>query len=148
MWFEAVAIGSIARREATPYSDLEYLFLVERSAQNSIYYFETLAMTTYFLMGNLRKTKLSYMAIEELEGWFEDQAQNGFKIDGLAKGAGNIPTGNGPQNKNHFILTPLQLADKYRVVLDNPDPKEALRGDLTAMLTYVAPLYSYLNAGT
>ena len=74
------------------------------------------------------------MANKELEGWFEDKAQNRFNIDGLAKGAGN---------KNHFIMTPLQLADKYSAVLKNPDPKEALRGDLTTMLTYVVPLYSH-----
>ena len=51
--FDAVAIGSIARREATPYSDLEYSFLIESNTQDSIGCFETLAMITYFLMGNL-----------------------------------------------------------------------------------------------
>ena len=82
-----------ARGEATPYSDLEYLFLVDESTPESMRYFETLSMISYFLMGDLGETKLSYMAVQELHGWFDDKAKNGFKIDGLAKGAGNIPTG-------------------------------------------------------
>ena len=104
--FSAVAIGSMAKGEATPYSDLEFLFLIEKKSEPIIRYFENLAMTVYFFIGNLGETKLSYMAIDELHGWFSDTCQNGFKIDGLAKGAGNIPTGNGSTNqKNHFILT-------------------------------------------
>ena len=111
--FEAVAIGSLARGEATPYSDLEYLFLVDSDKKEAIQYFEDLAITNYFLIGNLGETKLSYMNVKQLGGWFSDAAKNGFKIDGLAAGAGNIPTGSKPQNRNHFIVTPEQLADRY-----------------------------------
>ena len=50
-----------------------------------------------------------------------------------------------PINRNHFIVTPEQLADRYRVTLDNPAPEEALRGDLTSMVTYTKLLYSYPN---
>ena len=141
--FETVAIGSIARGEATPYSDLEYLFFIKNRAKKTVRYFEILAMTSYFLIGNLGETKLSYMAIEELHGWFDDKSKNGFKIDGLAKGAGNIPTGNDLKNVNHFIVTPKQLAKRYKTILDNPDPKEALRGDLTSI--YTMSIYSYQN---
>ena len=41
--FNAVAIGSLARGEATPFSDLEYLFLIEENTEDSIRYFERLA---------------------------------------------------------------------------------------------------------
>ena len=143
--FDAVAIGSIARGEATPYSDLEYLFLVDRQTDDVMHYFEILAVTSYFIMGNLGETKLSYMHIEELNGWFDDKAKNGFKIDGLSPGAGNIPTGNSPKNRNHFIVTPEQLAYRYKDILDNPDPEKASKGDLTSMLTYTKSLYSYQN---
>ena len=71
--FETVAIGSIAYGEATPYSDLEYLFLIKNRAKKTVRYFEILAITSYFLIGNLGETKLSYMAIEELHGWFDDK---------------------------------------------------------------------------
>ena len=143
--FEAVAIGSIARGEATPYSDLEFLFLIEDHTEQSVCFFEMLALTSYFLIGNLSETKLSYMAIKELHGWFDDRGKNGFKIDGLTDGAGNIPTGNSIQHKNHFIVTPKQLSERYKTILDNPNPNEALRGDLTAMLTYTVSIYSHQN---
>ena len=149
--FTAVAIGSMARGESTPYSDLEYLFLIESKTSEIERYFQRLAMTSYFLIGNLGETKLSYMAIDELteRNWFDDKSKNGFKIDGLAQGAGNIPTGNGSANKeNHFILTPAELLDKYRNILLHPDPKEALRGDLTAMVKYMKPIFTYGVTGT
>ena len=145
--FQAVAIGSLAKAEATPYSDLEFFFLLDAKNTVNEEYFEMFALTTYFLIGNLRETKLSCMAIEELQGWFDDQAKNGFKIDGLSPGAGNIPTGNGlNQKKNRFIITPEELAFNYEKVLNNPT-EEALRGDLTAMLTYTKPFYSTQNGG-
>ena len=147
--FTAGAIGSLAKGEATPYSDLEYFFLIKNKNPTTINYFELLAVTSYFFIGNLGETKLSYMAIDELKQWFDDKAKNGFKIDGLSDGAGNIPTGNGSKGqKNHFIVTPSELADRYKHVLHNPDPEESLRGDLTAMLAYTSPLYSYQEGET
>ena len=141
--FVVVAIGSLARGEATPYSDLEYLFLIEEKTEDTVGFFERLAMTSYFLIANLGETTLSYMDIEELKGWFDDCSTNGFKIDGLTEGAGNIPTGNGRGNlKNPFITTPQELLHRYELVMMQPDHKEALRGDLTAMLTYMRPVYT------
>ena len=141
--FVVVAIGSLARGEATPYSDLEYLFLMEEKTVDAVGFFERLAMTSYFLIANLGETKLSYMDIEELKGWFDDCSTNGFKIDGLTEGAGNIPTGNGRGNlKNPFITTPQELLHRYESVMMQPDYNKALRGDLTAMLTYMRLVYS------
>ena len=143
--FTVAAIGSLARGEATPYSDLEYLFVVEEKSPKSEEYFELLAITSYFLIGSLKETKLSYMAVEELDGWFEDFSLNGFKIDGLSAGAGNIPTGNGviPGNKNHFILTKEELVNRYRETFNSPVEKEAIRGDITAMFAYIKPIFVF-----
>ena len=69
--FAAVAMGLLARGETTPYSDLEFLFLVEEKTSYNIEYFRLLAMTIFFLIGNLQETKLKYMNIEELKG-FDD----------------------------------------------------------------------------
>ena len=142
--FTVAAIGSVARGEATPYSDLEYIFILEKKTQETVEYFEKLAMTSYFMIRNLRETKLSYMAIDELSGWFDDKSINGLKIDGLAAGAGNIPTGNGSlDTENHYIVTPQELAERYAWVMEHPKEDEALRGDLTAMVTYVKTVYTY-----
>lgn len=142
--FTVAAIGSLARGEATPYSDLEYIFLVEKKDKTTIQYFEDLAMVTYFIIGNLRETKLNYMAIEELEGWFDDTGMNGLKIDGLQRAAGNIPTGNGSTNsKNHFIVTPDELLTNYKQIYSNPDPIDSMKGDMTAMLTYTVEIFCF-----
>ena len=63
--FTAVAIGSLARGEATSYSDLEYLFLIDKKTPETELFFEQLAMTTYFVIGNLSETKLRYMGIKD-----------------------------------------------------------------------------------
>ena len=134
-------MGSLARGETTPHSDLESLFLVEEKTINSVEYFRLLAMTIFFLVGNLQETKLKYMNIEELKG-FDDKGKNGFKIDGLQPKAGNIPTGNGrPEQKNKFILTVSELITEYTKIWNNPDPEESMKGDFTAMLGHTALLY-------
>ena len=78
--FACDEIMSIARGERTPYSDLDFPFLVKDKAHEC--YFERLAVTTYFLIGSLGETKLKYMNIEELESdkWFEDKSKNWCKI--------------------------------------------------------------------
>ena len=142
--FSMLAIGSLARGEATPYSDLECLFLIERRNPEIEEYFERLAVTSYFLIGNLGETTLKYMNIEELNGWFKDCAMSGFKIDGLQEEAGNIPTGNGqPGTANRFIVTAEELAETHKRILNNPDHENALRGDLTAMLRFTKTIYNH-----
>ena len=141
--FSAVAIGSMARGETTPYSDLEFFFLVENT--DSMTYFRRLAMTVYFIIGNLGETKLKYMNIEELNGdgrWFDDMSISGFKIDGLQKNAGNIPTGNGTEEQtDKFIQTVSSMVEKYRQVLLNPDSEVSKMGDLSAMLSSTVLLF-------
>ena len=141
--FTAVAMGSLAKGEATPYSDLEFMFLVGTKNASTTEYFELLAVTIYFLIGNLQETKLKYMNIEELKTLdFKDDCKNGFKIDGLQPKAGNIPTGNGsPQQKNRFILTVAEMIKNYQQVIDTPHPTESLKGDFAAMLAHTAVLY-------
>jgi len=141
--FCVVALGSLAKGEATPYSDLEYLFLIEFSNSETIAYFEKLALSSYFIIGNLQETDLGYMSIAELKGWFDDTQKSGFKIDGLKDGAGNIPTGNGSiSQQNHFIVTPTSLFHKYKSVLDDPQD-DAIVGDLTAKLQFTRLVYCH-----
>lgn len=153
--FSVVAMGSLARGETTPYSDLEFMILTESDTKTSlaIEYFERLSVTIYFLVGNLGETKLKYMAIPELmtwseekgkfiKHWFNDCSKNGFKIDGLGDWAGNIPTGGGSKERqNQYINTVEGLVNQYQTVLAKPDPKESLRGDLSAMLANTIHIY-------
>ena len=133
--FSVVGMGSLAKGETTPYSDLEFLFLIERKTPESLKYFEKLAVTVYFIIGNLKETKLKYMNIAELKGWFDDKSTNGFKIDGLSVDAGNTPTGNGStQPRYRMIKTVDEAALWYEQVFNVPD-EESVKGDESAMLS-------------
>ena len=126
--FAVVAFGSLSKDEATPYSDLEFLFLIKEKNSVTERYFEHLAMTVYFLIGNIQETNLKYMDIEELEGWFVDEGKSGFKIDGLRTNAGNIPTGNGKNDeKNKYICTVESLVERYRALLQPATPTNESR---------------------
>ena len=143
--FSVLAFGSLAKGEATPYSDLEYLFLIGEKTTDTEEYFQHLAMTSYFLIGNLGETTLDYMDVAEVvqDKWFVDCSKSGFKIDGLQEKAGNIPTGNGRVGTtNRFIVTPEELKSRYAYVLNNPVKELAKEGDLTAMLRFTREIYS------
>ena len=142
--FTVAAKGSLAQGEATPYSDIEFFFIIETKTAETKQYFMNLAMNIYFLIGNLQETKLKYMNISELKDWFEDGEMNGVKIDGLQRGAGNIPTGNGETDrKNKYINSEEEFSEKFKMVFANPDPEEAIQGDDSAMLAFTSEIYSY-----
>ena len=151
--YAAVALGSIARNEATPFSDLEYAFVVGSTSEKSL--LRQLAVDTYFRISNLGETPLKYLYIEELydnygrEGekrWFEDLAMSGFKIDGLTPKAGNIPTGNG-LSENELILTVEELTEQYRHCLEgNLDEGNADKvGDLSDLLASIVIIHTANN---
>lgn len=139
--YAAVAIGSLARGESTPYSDLEFLFLIEKSNKQAKSFFHDLAIAVYFVIGNLGETDFDHMNIEisdrKLEALYRKASiRIGFTIDGIKKTSGNIPTGNGlpGQKEDRFILTVDELVEEYKKVWFSQDKLESLRGDLTAML--------------
>ena len=130
--YAVIALGSLARAEATFYSDLEFMFVI--SNENTEAYFQDLAITIYFLIANLGETKLKCMNIPELQNVMEEY-RSGVKIDGFQRFAGNIPTGNGTKRQeNRLICTIDELEQLYHSVLNNPS-ENASRGDVTAMLS-------------
>ena len=150
--FSAVGIGSLGRGEATPYSDLEYFFLIEDAEFRP--YFEKLAVLTYFLIGALNETKLNSMDISELngdcqrdieQGWFVDGRRHGYQIDGITLSADNIPTRAKSlwklKDSGGFIATPKNLLKEYKAVLDNPG-SDSLRGDITSLLMFTKLIFS------
>jgi len=60
--FAVIALGSVARGEATPYSDLEYAFLIENDDERD--YFTQLAVDTYFRITNLNESPLKTFNIK------------------------------------------------------------------------------------
>lgn len=148
--FEAVGIGSLARGEATPYSDIEYLFLIEDMRHRK--YFERLAVMTYFLIGGLNETKLNSLAISELigddskaieSGWYVDGRKLGYQIDEITSTSDNVPTrATSSEATGGFIVTPNELIRDYAAVLKSSNDKESIRGGVTSILTFTRLLYS------
>ena len=152
--FEAVGIGSLGRGEATPYSDIENLFLINDLAYRD--FFESLAVLTYFFIGSLNETKLNSLAINELNGdtsaqiesgWYVDGRPFGYQIDGITSSSDNIPTRSKSlwrlKNSGGFITTPRRLLEEYEEVREHPIEEESRKGDITSMLMFTCSIYKH-----
>jgi len=62
--YVAVAVGSVARGEVSPYSNLEYMFIIESEERRD--YFNRLALDRYFRFANLGEIPLKYALITAL----------------------------------------------------------------------------------
>lgn len=136
----AVALGSIARDEASTHSDFEWAILLKDYPQSTAkdaqeqekdykeikQQYRYLTYLTHIRVLNLRETILPSMAIRSLndfytkdisKNWFYDAiSPRGFSFDGLMPGACKLPTGEKDEHGNivfELIHTPEQMA-KYQ----------------------------------
>jgi len=134
--FAVVALGSVARGEATPYSDLEYAVLIEN--ENGREYFTQLAIDTYFRITNLNESPLKTfnIKVENSLGCLSKNCSVGYRIDGLTPNAGNIPTGNGLGRS--LIFTVKQAIKLYKEEVMSSCKELASLSDLfmTSQLIY------------
>lgn len=135
--FAVVGLGSVARGTATPYSDLEYAFVVK--SDTHIDYFTKLAVDSYFRIGNMRESPLKTFNIPEVGKSYADNASVGFRIDGISQNAGNIPTGKGDGSKN-LILTVRSFTQLYSETLTSPAGDIA---DLADLLSSIVLIYAH-----
>ena len=139
--FAVMALGSVAKGEATPYSDLEYAFIIEQHDE----YFEKLAMQSYFQIGNFGETPLKCFDISELKGSSKCSPNvvntvSGYKIDGITDKAGNMPTGNGKENGEPLTFTVDELMELYKREAESPLGEIA--GDKSDMLSSTVVIYT------
>ena len=139
--FAVLGLGSIAKGEATPYSDLEYAFLVENYHE----YFENLAIDNYFRLGNLGESPLKTFDIQELKptDWqlsTTNQMKAGLRMDGITKNSGNIPTGNGLESGQSLTLTVDDLMAFYKTSAKSPF--DGMAGDKSDMLSSTIVIYT------
>ena len=98
-----IVFGSLARFEMTPYSDLEFGFLIDNPLDKA--YFEKLTVLMQLAIINLGKTRLEELGIDLLsKAGITSRIKKGFGFDGYL--GGKTPLG-----KYKLIKTPKELAD-------------------------------------
>jgi len=134
--FAVIALGSVARGEATPYSDLEYAFLIENDDERD--YFTQLAVDTYFRITNLNESPLKTfnIKVENSADCLRESCPVGYRIDGLMKNAGNIPTGNGSGKSLTFTVEQAVKLHKEEVISPFEDLASISDLFMTSQLIY------------
>ena len=119
--YAILGLGSMAREEITPYSDMEWAILIEEETTDSRKYFNYLAELLAIKVTSLGETVLPSLAIESLNphytestwSFFDDITPRGFAMDGAMPEACKTPQGKRDrQGKIVFqlIQTPQHLA--------------------------------------
>lgn len=131
--FAAVALGSLARLEATPYSDLEWAFLIEKPDEPCKKFFRNLTQLMHFMVINFGETILPSMDIPCLRSWFyDDVTPRGLAFDGALPQACKTPLGKRDDNGRiiyELIGTPDEISKFQRLkwVKVNPQLASVLR---------------------
>ncbi|KAF6023605.1 hypothetical protein EB796_018089 [Bugula neritina] len=138
--FAVLGLGSVPSGVVTPYSDIEYVILIE--TDKNLDYFWKLAVESYFQINNLGESPLSIFKLKELaEATFSKPAVTGYRIDGFGSRAGNIPTG------KPFGLHKIQTVEGMMELYKNG--LKALLGDYTGdvadLLANSTLIYSTYN---
>ncbi|MBX9586378.1 MAG: hypothetical protein K2X50_03885 [Gammaproteobacteria bacterium] len=115
--YSIIVLGSLAREEATPYSDLEWSILIGEDNDQHKEYFRRLTEVVWIKILNLQETTPRIMDIKELDWFFESVSpcKKGFSFDGQMLSGCHTPLGNRhhdvtKEQQYELIGTPKKLA--------------------------------------
>jgi tetratricopeptide (TPR) repeat protein len=119
--YAILGLGSLARQEMTPYSDLEWAIVIEEDKASYRDYFQTMAELLSIKVTGLGETILPSLAIESLNPqyiesisqFFDDVMPRGFAMDGAMAQACKTPQGEKDRKGQKvfgLLGTPQQLA--------------------------------------
>ena len=122
--FALVGLGSLARQEVTPYSDFEFIFLIDRDTEEIRKYFRNLTYYMHIRVLNLQETLIPSLGLKKLndtyteskkDNWFWEEGPRGVSFDGAFSFASKTPLGRKPTTQKNwaveFIKTPKQMAE-------------------------------------
>ena len=112
--FALIGMGSLARKEITPFSDFENIILLDNkidrneSYEQKLQYFRWFSVIFQFVLINLQETIVPSVAIASLSGWYYDAITNsGISFDGMMPHACKFPLGRQEFTKNKQFKTEL-----------------------------------------
>ena len=127
--YAAIALGSLARLEATPFSDFEWAILVEKSDEEHKIYFRKLTQLLHSMVISFGETILPSMGIDCLGKWFHDDVTpRGFAFDGALPQACKTPLGKREKDGTivyELIDTPKQISEFQNMVWIRENPQLA-----------------------
>ena len=98
--FALVGMGSLARREVTPFSDFENIILLDnavrndKSYKNTLNYFRWFSVIFQIVLINIQETIVPSVSIGSLSDWFFDGiTPRGISFDGMMPHACKFPLG-------------------------------------------------------
>ena len=144
--YALVGLGSLARKEVTPYSDFEHCILLENTAtgnEKMFNYFRWFSLIFHVAVINLKETIIPSVAIPFLNNytkkgsdWFYDVVtERGICFDGMMPAACKFPLGRQELTVNKpwttELIKPVEEMAKY--LLPNEDKKNGY--DLASILS-------------
>ena len=130
--YAVVGMGSLARKEITPYSDFEHVVVLKEGCQNdckedyekTLEYFRWYSVMFHVVILNLKETIIPSMAIPSLNddstklgNWFFDAVtKRGISFDGMMPHASKFPLGISPTANKPFtteLIKPVSEMLKY-----------------------------------
>ena len=132
--FALVGLGSLARKEITPYSNFEHIIVLEEMSnkiafnQNVLNYFRWFSVIFQIILINLQETILPSVVVEGLnspnEDWFFDRiTKRGISFDGMLPHACKFPLGRQQHTENKQwtteLIKPINEMLKYLTTEEN-----------------------------
>ena len=154
--FALVGMGSLAKKEITPYSDFEHIIVLEEmskkkaSNQNVLNYFRWFSVIFQIIVINLQETILPSVVIQGLnspnDDWFFDRiTKRGISFDGMLPHACKFPLGRQQHTENKQWKTELikPISEMLRYLTSEEDIKNGYH--LKDILTKVSFVYGNKN---
>ena len=97
--FAVVGMGSLARKEITPYSDFEHVIVLEEKSKDSenyeqvLNYFRWYSVIFQVIIINLKETIIPSVAIDSLSWFYDGITTRGISFDGMMPHASKFPLG-------------------------------------------------------
>ena len=132
-----IGLGSLAREEATPYSDFEFATLITEENEDNKDYFRDLTHLLHLKVINLGETILPSVGIPALNNYHSSKAENnwfydnitprGFAFDGSMPQACKTPVGKKDKEGNiiyELIHTPKKMAEYQHRKENHPEKRD------------------------